>query len=206
MENKVVCFCDIPLTQASEHRGSYESYAIGLSKDWAKRNCVTPVRYVHSNSPGLSGKIMEFMEMRDLQSNFVPERLNYKHNRAIHLGSLSKEARIVIADLEKALKDALDFIALGMPFYKAYEGDDPLHQIPQKKYYDEREWRAFSDKEGDHYLTFLWEDIDIILCATKADCKKLYKHRKEFSEHLRIKPLSMIWQKLYSFEDIDANF
>jgi hypothetical protein len=143
---------------------------------------------------------------KELQSNFVPVYLNYKFNRKIPADSLSDDAQFAISALESALRDALDYIALGMPFFKAYELDDPLHQTPEKKYYDEREWRAFSEREGDQYLKFLWEDIDIILCATKADCKKLYKRRTEFLEHLKIRPVSMFWQKLYSFEEIDTNF
>jgi hypothetical protein len=53
IDNNVVCFCDIPLTQTLNHREQYRSYAIGLSKKWAIQNHVTPVRYVHSNSPGI---------------------------------------------------------------------------------------------------------------------------------------------------------
>lgn len=210
VDNKVVCFCDIPLSKAEGHRKYYGPYAIGLSKEWAVQNSVTPVRYVHSNSPGFSGKIIELMEMyqnqKGLQSNFISEYLNFKYTRPVDINKLSGEARFVIEVMEKALIDALGLIAMGMPFYKAYELDDPLNKTPTKKYYDEREWRAFSEKEDEHYLTFSWKDIDIILCATKADCEKLYKRRKDFSEHLKIKPLSRIWQKLYSFGDINANF
>lgn len=89
VNNKVVCFCDIPLTQALGHRKFYKSYAIGISKDWARQNSVTPVRYVHSNSPGFSGKIIEFMEMyqnqKRLQSNFIREYLNYRYNQHIDI-------------------------------------------------------------------------------------------------------------------------
>ena len=108
--------------------------------------------------------------------------------------------------MELCLTDALNFISLGSPFYKAYELDDPLNQNQTKRYYDEREWRAFSEKKTDDYLKFVWKDIDVILCATKADCEALYKHRKKFSEFLEIKPMNRLWQKLFSFEDIDANF
>lgn len=210
VDNNVVCFCDIPLTQAIEHRRYYNSYAIGLSKEWAKLNHVTPVRYVHSNSPGFSGKIMELMEIhynqKDLQSNFLQEYIRHKCNRSIDIDRLSDEARFVIKALEDFLTGALDFIASGSPFFKAYEIDDPLQQTPTKKYYDEREWRAYSVNPDNNNLTFSWPDIDFILCATKYDCDVLYKQRKHFVDFLQIKPVSRIWQKLFSFEEIDANF
>ena len=46
----MVCFCDIPLSQIAEHTSKYGNYAIGIKKDWAIKQGVTPVLYVHENS------------------------------------------------------------------------------------------------------------------------------------------------------------
>lgn len=46
----MVCFCDIPLSQISEHVSKYGEYAIGLKKDWAIRQGISPVLYVHDKS------------------------------------------------------------------------------------------------------------------------------------------------------------
>jgi len=209
-DNNVVCFCDIPLTQTSNHREQYGSYAIGLSKEWAIKNCVSPVRYVHSNSPGFSGKIMEFLDIylnqRENQSQFVRAYMNHKHNFDVDLDSFDPASRRVIDALERCLVDALEYIFSGSSFYKAYELDDPIQRTPTRRYYDEREWRASSEVSNREYLTFCWADIDIVLCATRADCEKLYKRRREFSEHLKLRPMAKMWQKLISFDDIDANF
>jgi hypothetical protein len=47
-----VCFCDLTLTDTELHRTLYGSLAIALTKEWGIRNGVSPVRYVHSTSPG----------------------------------------------------------------------------------------------------------------------------------------------------------
>ena len=210
IDNNVVCFCDIPLTQALNHRELYGSFAIGLSKEWAIQNHVSPVKYVHSNSPGFSGKIMEFLDIylnqKELQSQFVRAYMNHKYSLDVDLDRFDPDSKEVINALESCLVDALEYIASGFSFYKAYELDDPIQRTPKRRYYDEREWRASSEVDLQGYLTFCWADIDIILCATKADCEKLYKRRKEFSERLKLNPMNRMWQKLISFNDIDANF
>lgn len=45
----MVCFCDIPLSQALKHIASYGNYGIGVTKQFAKENNITPVFYVGTN-------------------------------------------------------------------------------------------------------------------------------------------------------------
>jgi len=47
----LVCFCDIPLSRAAEHREGYGSYAIGLGKTWGLANGVCPVAYITEGTP-----------------------------------------------------------------------------------------------------------------------------------------------------------
>ena len=44
----MISFCDIPLTRADVHRGKYGKFAIGLTKDWGKRNKLNPLLYLFS--------------------------------------------------------------------------------------------------------------------------------------------------------------
>jgi len=46
----MVCFCDIPLSQIKDHVNTYGEYAIGLSKEWAMSNGISPVFYLHYGS------------------------------------------------------------------------------------------------------------------------------------------------------------
>src|SRR5688572_32225145 len=46
----IVCFCDIPLSQATEHMRVNGRYALGLRKDWGMRQGLTPVLYAHADA------------------------------------------------------------------------------------------------------------------------------------------------------------
>jgi hypothetical protein len=46
----MVCFCDIPLAQIHSHTRYYGEYAIGLSKEWGKKNKIAPVLYTYKGS------------------------------------------------------------------------------------------------------------------------------------------------------------
>lgn len=45
----MVCFCDLPLSQMGEHIKRYGSYGVGLKKDWAAKQSISPVMYESIN-------------------------------------------------------------------------------------------------------------------------------------------------------------
>jgi hypothetical protein len=47
-----VSFCDIPFKDTGFHRDCYGSYGLVMEKDWGIKNGISPVRYIHENSPG----------------------------------------------------------------------------------------------------------------------------------------------------------
>ena len=46
----IVCFCDIPLSRVDEHVDFYGNFGLGLTKEWAKLNKLSPVLYVNEGS------------------------------------------------------------------------------------------------------------------------------------------------------------
>lgn len=46
----MACFCDIPLSRLDEHVNFYGYYGVGLTKEWAEQNKLTPILYVTTNS------------------------------------------------------------------------------------------------------------------------------------------------------------
>ena len=46
----MVCFCDIPLTRIDAHVKFYGSYGLGLTKQWAMSNRLSPVLYISKDT------------------------------------------------------------------------------------------------------------------------------------------------------------
>lgn len=103
----MVCFCDIPLSQISEHVEKYGRYAIGIKKNWAIEQGVTPVLYVHENS-------------------VIPRAIASEMKGIRPLGKVFSE------DQMKRLMDLMRPIMVMKP-YAGY--DEKLHK--EIRYYDE---------------------------------------------------------------------
>jgi hypothetical protein len=46
----MVSFCDIPLSQTTQHVTHYGRYALGLTKEWGMERNVVPVHYIYHES------------------------------------------------------------------------------------------------------------------------------------------------------------
>lgn len=111
----MVCFCDLPLSRTEAHLATYGRYGIGLTKEWGRRNGVTPVLYVHPESP-------------------------LYQNLSSLIGQLRTRALTASADgAGSLLSDVLEVVC----YMKPYEG--PFYRGGTYKegvrFYNEREWR-----------------------------------------------------------------
>jgi len=61
--NFICCFCDIRPRDAKYHRKCYGKVAIALKKQWGVRTGISPVRYIHERSPGVSSNYIALKNM-----------------------------------------------------------------------------------------------------------------------------------------------
>lgn len=123
----MVCFCDIPLSNAAQHMEVYGYYGIGLTKKWGKINGITPVLYTYRGSA---------------MANTL---------RALLIRINSEDVASPLSDDLQA-----DFFDIAC-YIKPYEGSllRSGRSIDSVRFYDEREWRYVSTSvHGDRrYLT-----------------------------------------------------
>jgi hypothetical protein len=85
----MVCFCDIPLTQISEHSKFYGGFGIGVSPTWIRSHkTITPVQYVAPKSQEFSSinKILTKLKngvisQIELQKLVLAKKVSGKANR-----------------------------------------------------------------------------------------------------------------------------
>ena len=57
----MLCFCDIPLSHIKKHLSEYGEYGIGVTKEFAQKQNITPVQYIASGTT-MMNKINNFIK------------------------------------------------------------------------------------------------------------------------------------------------
>lgn len=113
----MVSFCDIPLSESTQHFAAYGKYGIGLSKSWAIANGVNPVIYIDKNSL-IAACIAELiLERRKKETNLTFEQKN-------HILQIKSYAKNYTGELKR----------------KSFKNTN-------YRFYDEREWRIVPSKD-----------------------------------------------------------
>jgi len=109
----MVCFCDMPLSQAAGHITSYGRYSIGLTKSWGMAAGVAPVLYTYPDSATTAAVIYLHLRIEELQGTVGDG------------APFSPQTERLIC------------------FVKPYEGElrRDGHDPKPVRFYDEREWR-----------------------------------------------------------------
>jgi len=185
---EVVCFCDIPFSLVSDHINKYGEYCIGLTKDWGMKNGITPIRYVHFDTPDLKDE--KFYLLKASAENyyrFNNSMLQMVNQMLIDSGdfeglsekdyqSLPKKWEKIISQMDCEYHNMITFTQLYLGNMRIYEDEWPDRVTGKKelhRFYDEREWRALKTHKDQTRLIFKWDDIVEIIISNKSEQKKL---------------------------------
>ena len=153
-------FCDIPITLLDEHNSRYGNYGIALSKEWAKKNRLTPVMYI-VNDDVLQSVYHHYQQNQEI--------LEWYHRDDVK-AKLTKDTLIKGFPLEDYVKKlsaeqehAVNTHVIG--YLKKYEG---IYNKKPINNYEENEWRYIvPDEKGsewfwskDEYMTWRFPDGD----------------------------------------------
>lgn len=133
----MVTFCDIPLSQIHHHIDKYGKYGIGLTKDWAIKNGISPVLYMEDNSL-CSNKVEPFLR-------YVLQKTKWQVRYTMHRTG----TKVLVKHVYKGLHQLKSEAMLGLvSFIKNHEGKlfrNGILKNKNYKFYDEREWRYVPD-------------------------------------------------------------
>jgi len=72
----MVCFCDIPLSQIHNHVKNYGGYALGLSKEWGRKNSISRIIYSYKQSFSAKYFITTLRYAQDFNSVGIVNQIN----------------------------------------------------------------------------------------------------------------------------------
>lgn len=205
----MVCFCDIPLSQISDHITKYGSYAIGIKKTRAIQQGVTPVLYYHKNSI-----------IRKAIAEQMNRLLSASNDNIIHEEDTS---------LFEAFLQCFFMI-------KPYEGEQLIDGKKRRiRFYDEREWRyippisLFEENSSDIFLSekeyndierrarlnshneqygvlFSPEEINYIIVKNTDEILPLKRELSKIKGGFSHDSVELLETKLMSMEQINEDF
>lgn len=187
-----------------------------MTKQWGMKNKVTPIRYVHPNSPDFKGEI--YNKILDL-----PPYLK-QHNNDIFrfvtrvLTELENIQAPTYEDLKKlpeGMKNLLSMVNLEfkrvlfhwhevMKYVRLYEGDwidRVTGKVTHRIFYDEREWRAATDDKNAR-LSFTFKDINHLIVKTENERRILGKQIIDLQEELEVVDNTQVWSRIRIGEEI----
>lgn len=180
----MVCFCDIPIMRASEHKQKYGNYAIGFDKDFLsklKNPILNPVWYM--DSINVIRLVSHFGKMTDgAMDNILKLISGCSKNKTLitQFENDGPDAIFKNEELRIKLKQQLDtkFFAKALLGYSKPYG----YKNSKNKYicnYDEREWRAILHDGIDEKTDWVW---DLLECDFKSVKKSLNKRIETYKD------------------------
>ena len=200
----MVSFCDIPLSQATNHMDTYGHYAVGLTKAWGMQRGLTPVLYTHDGSLSLKA--------------------------LVELGRLAKSQRKFSDSVADAIMANLSRVLL---LSKPYEGPYSRRGQPPKhvRFYDEREWRfippslddvpvlspstyddvatrdAANAKVAQYVLSFTPSDIRYVIVPSEAELLPTIRELERIKgPKYSLDDVKVLTSRVMSAEQIQADF
>lgn len=161
----MVSFCDIPLSQIAEHLSTYGCYGIGLTKEWGKRNGITPILYTYPESlfAGFLIKMQKNTQgLKDHEREFL-----YDMHRFIkrHTGPLwrpygTKEDVVFYNEREWR-----------------YIPSEHKYLLEEKDFLNESERKKYNEDVSSRYsIAFVPADIRYLIVSTEDEILSLIKH------------------------------
>jgi len=206
----MVSFCDLRLSEAADHIGTYGKYGIGLSKEWAVRQQLNPVSYWNRKSH------LADTTIRSMKKFF--DHVQKIDDLDDHL------------DMARLYHDLLDIYRV----IKNYEGDlirkDGI-VTPNYRFADEREWRyvpawessfrayvpldeintdekkaEFNSRIGEMRLEFEPGDIRYLIISDEHERDELIEHIRHAKRKFDDATISRLSSRILTVKQIEEDF
>ncbi len=134
----MVSFCNIPLRDVDLYM-RYGKYGIGMSLEWALKNSISPVVYIHETTP-----------FRNLHVNFISLHFKKMFNEVFNDQKIENlENRINNFDFSEYDKNLNEINEINITAIQFFKNWNTYHKGLEIRTYNEREWRFIPKLENE---------------------------------------------------------
>lgn len=188
------CFSDIPLGVIKKHMSVYGSYGIGVTKDFAKKNNLSPIIYIHGRSDTLNRYLSNIKSFKTLnkQNSLVPY---FKMDEGLVMNKKGKMVKSRFYDEREwryvpANAELIDF-----------DGFDEDEIRNGKLEYENNQ---LINNTGKYLLPFDYGDITYLFVESEDDVYPLVKSIKSLS--IKEESVDMLIAKIITAKQIERDF
>lgn len=167
----MVCFNDLPLELAGEHKEWYGDYVIAMKPEWVIKNDIHPVHYIQKPSSDNQHNLIAASnyllhnyintvrpQLDEMLAKMNPIETDDSNGRV--LAGLVQTAQVL--ETMNEVNSVYYPITIIMAYQKALRGKQynrKLKTLLDKKFYDEREWRYIPsiDEFNDYFSNTLFD-------------------------------------------------
>jgi Putative abortive phage resistance protein AbiGi, antitoxin len=191
----LVSFCDIPLSQSQQHLDTYGCYGIGLTKEWAKRNGITPVLYTYAESI-----LMGFL--RDT----IKETQKLDDQERVFLYDIARFVKPYKGTLWRA-----DEIKENVLFYNErewrYVPREHRLLLTENDFLDETERDAANaDIRSRYSIPFTPEDVRYLIVRSEEEISPLASELQRLTPKLGYEQLTILTTRIIAAERMKEDF
>lgn len=198
----MVSFCDIPLTEVTNHIDAYGGYGIGLTKNWASSNGLNPVLYIDVDS-----NLAKCLD--DQIQKIRKSKVKFSAAMAVSILQVLGYVKNYCGDLTRGDNTVKNYIFYNerewryVPEKKALGGKDS--ELGADEYLNEKE--KHNQNIGAIYLPFSPKDISYIIVEKDEDIRDIIPHiRYVYSDVCTATQLEILLTRIHTIENIKNDF
>ena len=198
----MITFCDIPLSNSSQHFNAYGSYGLGLTKEWAVKNGVNPVIYIDNESLIAESIYSLIKERRDNRTNLTDKQkteiLQIKSYAKNYKGTLKRNGK----------PEKKDYIFYNEREWRLIPPDNKIQDnsfsVSLKKYRKDK--RFYNSKLDKIRYEFDITDISYIIVKKTSEISKMIKYLSKIFHNKSNNDLNILFSKVCSTEQILSDY
>lgn len=203
----MVSFCDLKLSELKSHTEKYGQFGIGLTKEWANRNGLSPVMYVNRHCElmdnlitGLNGvyshlnKVNDMEKFKNLNKSYLNIMNTYRYVKNYE-GELIRQGELEDENFRFADEREWRFV----PSLET-EGVQPFIAISKIKTSEQK--REYNEKVSHIRLSFQPDDIQYLIVENDREITDLIRHLENVKGRFDLETRSRLSSRILTIEQI----